>query len=357
MSTVGAVLLVLLFPALVSGDISDSRRTAIVTAAEKAGPAVVSISVTQVIERYEPLRDPFFDYFFRGGRVARRYQVHSMGSGFIVSRDGLVLTNHHVIQGASAITITLPDGREFSGKPVGADQATDLAVLKIKGENLPSVELGDSKDLYIGEWAIAIGNPFGYLLDDPSPSVTAGVISAINRDVKSERGQSRIYRNMIQTDAAINPGNSGGPLVNSEGKVIGINTFIFSKSGGSVGMGFAIPIHQAKRVVDELVAFGKTRDVHTGIRIQEITRLLALSLGLDSQQGVLVSEVERRSPASKAGLQTGDVIRKLNGEFIQSIEDARGALAGLLVGEELHVEYEREGRMRTANVVLAPLSD
>jgi serine protease Do len=337
------------------GDLTDSRRTAIVAASEQAGPSVVSISVTQVIQRYVPLQDPFFEFFFRGGYTQRRYEVHSMGSGFIVSNDGLVLTNQHVIEGATAITVTLPDGREFQGKAIGADEGSDLAVLKVEGTSLPVAELGDSDNLLIGEWAIAIGNPFGYLLDDPQPSVTAGVISATHRDVKPDRGQTRVYKDLIQTDAAINPGNSGGPLVDSRGRVIGINTFIFSSSGGSLGMGFAIPINRAKQVMSELVSFGRTRDVYTGIRVQEITRLLALSLGLDSQRGVLVSEVEKGSPASRAGLQPGDVIRRLNDRPIVSIEDARSALAGLIVGDTLLVSYEREGRQRDAAIILAPL--
>lgn len=340
---------------LQTGELTDSRRTAIVRASETAGPAVVSISVTQVIQRYVPLQDPFFDYFFRGGYTQRRYEVHSMGSGFIVSNEGLILTNHHVIQGATAITVTLPDGREFPAKVIGSDEGTDLAVLRIEGKNLPVAVLGDSDDLLIGEWAIAIGNPFGYLLADPQPSVTAGVISATHRDVKPERGQARVYKDLIQTDAAINPGNSGGPLVNSRGHVVGINTFIFSNSGGSLGIGFAIPINRAKQVMGELVSFGRTRDVYTGIRVQEITRLLALSLGLDSQRGVLVSEVEKNSPAARAGLQPGDVIRRLNDRSILSIEDARGALAGLIVGDTLRVSYDREGRPRDAAVILAPL--
>ncbi len=340
---------------LQTSSIADSRRTAIVEASELAGPAVVSISVTQVVQRYVPLQDPFFDFFFRGGYTERRYEVHSMGSGFIVSADGLILTNHHVIEGAAAITVTLPDGREFKAKVIGSDSSCDLAVLKIDGTNLPVATLGDSDDLLIGEWAIAIGNPFGYLLDDPHPSVTAGVISATHRDVKPEPGKSRVYQDLIQTDAAINPGNSGGPLVDSRGRVIGINTFIFSQSGGSLGMGFAIPINRAKKVMRELVTYGRTRDVYTGIRVQEITRLLALSLGLDSQRGVLVSEVDKGSPAAKAGLQPGDVIRRLNKRPIQTIEDARAALAGLIVGDTLEVIYEREGRERKATVVLAPL--
>jgi serine protease Do len=338
-------------------DIPESRRTAIVTAAEKVGPAVVSISVTQVVQRYEPVQDPFFDFFFRRGYARRRYQVHSMGSGFVVSPDGLVLTNHHVIQGATAITITLPDGRELPAEIIGADETTDLAVLKAEGESLPSVEFGDSDSLLTGEWAIAIGNPFGFLLDDPHPSVTAGVISATDRDVKTEHGQARFYRGLIQTDAAINPGNSGGPLVDSSGRVIGINTFIFSRSGGSLGIGFAIPVNRARKVMSELVQFGRTRDVYTGIRVQEITRLLALSLGLDSQLGVLVSEVEKASPAQKAGLKPGDVVKKLNGRYIQSIEDARSAVAGLLVGDELKIDYGRDGEMSTALLVLDPLPE
>jgi serine protease Do len=350
-------LLTLLAASSAIADISASRRTAIVTAAEQVGQAVVSISVTQVVQRYEPVQDPFFDFFFRRGYTRRRYQVHSMGSGFVVSADGIILTNHHVIQGATAIAVTLPDGRELPAEIVGADETTDLAVLKAEGDGLPAVEFGDSDSLLIGEWAIAIGNPFGFLLDDPHPSVTAGVISATNRDVKTEHGQTKFYRGLIQTDAAINPGNSGGPLVDSNGRVIGINTFIFSRSGGSLGMGFAIPVNRAKKVMNELVQFGHTRDVYTGIRVQEITRLLALSLGLDSQLGVLVSEVDENSPAQEAGLQPGDVVRTLNNRYIQSIEDARSAVAGLLVGDELEIEYEREGEVLKAILVLDPLPE
>jgi len=247
-------LVILLFGLMLSGSfegergqasISTTRRNAIVLAAEKVEPAVVSISVemTRVVQ-LSPFYDEFFNSFFRDVFPRREYHevIPKLGSGFIVNRQGYILTNHHVISDGERFFVTLSDGREFEAKLLGADRYADIAVLKIKGKNLPYAELGDSEKLIIGEWAIAIGNPFGNLLTGPEPTVTVGVISATNRTFYPSSSDEHIYQNMIQTDAAINPGNSGGPLVNAEGKVIGINTFIVTKSGGSMGIGFGFSV-------------------------------------------------------------------------------------------------------------------
>ncbi|HEX9912543.1 MAG TPA: trypsin-like peptidase domain-containing protein, partial [candidate division Zixibacteria bacterium] len=240
-------------------EITATRRNAIVRAAEKIGPAVVSISVVQTRTVREspflsPFGDEFFDEFWGRYFQPREYKqkVYSLGSGVIISDDGYVLTNEHVVRDADELKVTLPDGREVKGKLVGQDFTSDLAVIKIEGNKFPYATLGDSDNLIIGEWAIALGNPFGYLLDDPHPTVTVGVISALNRDMKRGTGEDRVYRKMIQTDAAINPGNSGGPLVNADGEVIGINTFIFTTSRGSEGIGFAIPVNRAKNILTDL---------------------------------------------------------------------------------------------------------
>jgi serine protease Do len=217
-------------------DVGDSRRTAIVRAAERVGPATVSITAlkTRIVSGAPRPGDAFFDRFLRGyfPDWLREEQYHSFGSGVIIDPDGYILTNDHVVGRANAVTVTLSDGRDYEGRVLGSDPRYDLAVVKIDGEDLPVAPLGDSDDLIVGEWAIAIGNPFGYLLNDTDPSVTAGVISALHRDVQGEGESGAIYKDMIQTDAAINPGNSGGPLVNSRGEVIGISSFIFSSSGG-----------------------------------------------------------------------------------------------------------------------------
>jgi len=333
------------------GSIDDSRRTAIVRAAELAGPGVVSISTvrTQIVRSpmYAPFHDQWFEPFFRELYPARRYDIPGLGSGFLVDPQGYVITNSHVIQDAESIKVTLPDGRQFEGTPVGADPNYDIAVIKIEGKNLLPVSLGDSDQLLVGEWAVAIGNPFGFLLNDTRPSVTAGVISATHRDVKSEsRTGSGIYKDMIQTDAAINPGNSGGPLVNSNGEVIGINTVIFSSSGGSLGMGFAIPINTAKRVVDEIIRYGEVRDIWIGISVQEISPFLAERLAIADRKGLVVSAIDRGSPAYRAGIRVGDVIRAVNGTPVTGTRDAQRIIFGTAVGDTIRLKVEREGQAR-----------
>jgi serine protease Do len=327
--------------------VGDSRRTAIVRAAERVGPATVSITAlkTRIVSGAPRPGDAFFDRFLRGyfPDWLREEQYHSFGSGVIIDPDGYLLTNDHVVGRANAVTVTLSDGREYEGRVLGSDPRYDLAVVKIEGENLPVAPLGDSDDLIVGEWAIAIGNPFGYLLNDTDPSVTVGVISALHRDVQGEGESGAIYKDMIQTDAAINPGNSGGPLVNSRGEVVGISSFIFSSSGGSQGIGFAIPINIARQIINELIEFGRVRDVWVGIKVQPLTGAIAERLGLPSADGVLVSYVEDESPAARAGISPGDVIVGVNGEPVTNIRQARRAIFGSRVGDIIGLTVLRRG--------------
>jgi serine protease Do len=290
-----------------SDQVGFSRRNAIVQAAEKIGPAVVSLSVTQM-QSAPVYPNDLWDLFMPP--QSRERQVMSLGSGVIINSKGFVLTNDHVIDGAQEIRVTLENGEEYAGHLVGADPVTDLAVVKIMSDTskFKNAVLGNSDDLIIGEWAIAVGNPFGYLLDDPHPTVTVGVISATNRDIKPERGQKAIYRKMIQTDAAINPGNSGGPLVNALGEVIGINTFIFSSSRGSEGIGFAVPINRAKVVIDDILKYGEVVKAWVGLNVQSITPEMVSSLNLKTTKGLVVASVNANSPASRAGIKTGDVV-------------------------------------------------
>jgi serine protease Do len=331
----------------VEDQITSSRQSAIVQAAQKVGPAVVSISVVQVrVVREHPFLSPFGDDFWDSFFRPREYKqkVYSIGSGFIINPAGYILTNAHVVLGADQLMVTLTSGEEYEGKLLGLDEASDLAVVKIDTDNLPSAMLGNSDDLIIGEWAIAIGNPFGYLLDDPNPTVTVGVISAVNRDIKREKGQIQIYRKMIQTDAAINPGNSGGPLVNAHGEVIGINTFIFTTSRGSEGIGFAIPITRAKTLLSDLIEFGKVIPAWIGLRVQEVNPILAQSLELEKAEGVIVSDVEKDSPAEKAGLKTKDVVTQVDDQKIRSLSDWEDVVYLVREKQNLEITFLRNGK-------------
>lgn len=237
--------------------IVSSRRNAIVQAVERAAPSVVGVTTTTIDKYRVRARHPFFDLVPLD--VIKEEATPHVGSGFVI-RDGYILTNHHVVEGAAEISITLPDGRRFEvtniRDQVLVDRQTDLAIIKVNAHDLPIADLGDSDDVIIGEWSIAIGNPFGLRMEDPRPTVTVGVVSAVKRDFRPDES-GRVYTGMIQTDASINPGNSGGPLVNSDGQVIGLNTFIFSSSGGSLGIGFAIPINRAAEVANRLIAEGR----------------------------------------------------------------------------------------------------
>ena len=336
-------------------DISSSRKSAIVTAAQRVSPAVVSVSVvTTHIVRTDPfggmLRDEFWDRFYPPTEYRER--IPGLGSGVIVESKGLILTNEHVVRNAEEIKVTLSDGRQLPARVLGGSATYDLAVLKVDAKNLPAAPLGDSDGLVVGEWAIAIGNPFGYLLNDTQPTVTAGVVSATRRDIKSEATDTGVYKNMIQTDAAINPGNSGGPLVNGDGEVIGINTFIFTKGGGSLGIGFAIPINLARKLVDEIEKYGRVRSAWPGMQVQEVTPYLARRLGFDDVGGLVVSRVESGGPADRAGVRVGDRIREVNGLTVNSVDDAQRGIYGAQVGDRLKLGIERGSRKLDLSLTL-----
>jgi len=335
------------------------RRTAATAAAERVGPAVVSISVTQIrLRRQSPFAygGTFFDRFF--GRFvppdhfrSRPEEISSLGSGVIIDQRGIVVTNEHVVRDAREIKVSLPDGRTFDAVLVGDDPTYDLAVLRIEGEELPEAPVGDSDDLIVGEWAIALGNPFGFLITAYQPTVTAGVISATHRDIRAEQSNA-IYKDMIQTDAAINPGNSGGPLVNASGEVIGINTFIFSTGGGSLGIGFSIPINTVVRIVREILEFGHVRQVWTGIRVQEISTMVSNYFGIHDTRGLLVWGIEDGSPADRAGIQVGDVIRAVNDEPVWRASQAQRLLFGAAIGDVIALEIERDGARQMIEITL-----
>jgi serine protease Do len=339
--------------------IDAERSSAIVEATKVASPAVVSITAlrTELVRPNALLNYHwlFQRYFFnrRLPEVFReRYSI--FGSGITVSADGYILTNEHVIRDAEQIFVTLSNGVEVGAAIVGSSSIYDLALLKIEANGLPFAPMGSSQDLEIGEWVIAIGSPFGYLLNDTQPTVTVGVISATNRDVKSNPDSEAIFRNMIQTDAAINPGNSGGPLVSSDGQVIGINTFIFSSEDGTtLGMGFAIPVDIAKMVMDEFKQYGKVRSVWTGLEVTELNPEIAQTIGLSVSSGLLIDRIVEGSPASRAELQIGDIIVEVNGMRIENIAEATRAIYGLHVGDVLEMVIIRNRDTKTVNLELA----
>ena len=321
--------------------IDDSRRNAIVQATEQVAPAVVTITATST-QRTRPVYDWFWNRYYPG----REFQQSSQGSGFIIDKSGYAFTNYHVVQDAERLQVTLWNGSDFPAKLIGTAPSYDLALIKIEGEDFQAAPLGNSDDLLIGEWAIAIGSPFGTYLADTQPTVTVGVISAIHRDIRQEESSAQIFNDMIQTDAAINPGNSGGPLVNSRGEVIGINTIIFSGgTGANIGMGFAIPVNRARRVFDEIVKHGRVRDVWLGMTAASINRQLQTALDLPSSNGVLVQSVEEGGPAAKAGIKPGDQIIAINGVAVESREQANRMIFGSGVGDTLEMTVNRKDNL------------
>src|SRR4051812_38372478 len=303
----------------------SARRTPLVTVVEKVSPAVVNISAQSTVRE----ADPFFGLFGLG----TERQAQSLGSGFIIDRNGIVVTNAHVVEGASRITVTLLDGREIEADLLGSDRDADIAVLKVKASGLPAIPLGRSSDLMIGETVIAIGNPFGL-----SNTVTTGVLSAAGRTVPSERGE-RLFTDFLQTDASINPGNSGGPLVNIQGDVIGINSAIIS---GATGIGFAIPADRARRVVDDLLRFGELQPLWTGARLVTVDPELARRYGLGTvRRGALVLKVSPASPAAEAGLREKDVITAVGGHPVAAREDVTTALYTAAAGAAVEADVRR----------------
>ena len=320
-----------------------SRNNAVTRTVQLAEPTVVSVNVikTQVVRRYtNPFDNPFFGFF--DYRPYRR-EVQSIGSGIIFSSDGYIVTNSHVVEGATQIKIILEDKSQYEAQIIGLDSVLDIAVLKIETEGLPAARFGNSSDLIIGETAIAIGNPYAFLIKDSKPSVSVGVISATNRNFSQDTG-GKIYQGMIQTDAAINPGNSGGPLINILGEVVGINTFIFSESGGNIGLGFAIPIDRVKRVTNEIIKFGRRREIWFGFKIQDLNPMIASYLGLSDINGVIVSLLESNSPAAEAGLQRGDIIKRIDNIVIRNTSDAEIAISEISVGDKIELEVLRGNR-------------
>jgi serine protease Do len=337
-------------------EVDASRHTAITRAIESVEPAVASISVVQIQDVYNPFtRDPFFDFFFP--ERSRKREVHSSGSGVVISPDGYVLTNYHVIENATEVIVTLPGGEEFEAEIIGTDYITDLALLKLNGRNFPYATLGDSYDLIIGEWVIALGNPFGLFDISKQPTATAGIISAVDMDFGPQKG--RVYKDMIQTDAAINRGNSGGPLVNSMGEVIGINTFIYTASQfteGSIGIGFAIPINLAKDIAEELKVSGKVdRSFSTGLAVERLTTEVAKYLNVPFTKGVIVVEVETGSNAEKAGVEIGDIISAVNGQKISSSREILKIIkeSDLRSGNRIKLTLYRDGKTLTKYIILA----
>ncbi len=335
--------------------LGTSRQNAITRAVKRISPAVVGINVISV--REYRTRDPFFnDPFFRSLFPPRVYRqkVENLGSGFIVSPDGYILTNEHVIHSATEIVVTMPGGEKHNADIVGYDFDSDIAMLKIDAKDLTYIRFGNSDDVIIGEWAIAIGNPFGLFSVNAQPTVTVGVVSAVDRDF-DRNNEGRLYQNMIQTDASINRGNSGGPLVNSLGELIGMNAIIFTESGGSIGLGFAIPSSTLKEVVDALRSRGSIdRDFWIGLEIQNVNRLIAVSLRLPEIRGVVITEIEAGSPAANGGLEVPDVILSINGQQVNDSNSAQNILrnSDLRVGDKLKFSIVRDGENKDVMVTL-----
>lgn len=345
------------------GGIDTLRQTskAFTEIAEKAKPAVVGIKAEKTVtwsyptmpdwpfgDLFGPFEDDLFERFFRRQMPRRRSpqqksRQYAQGSGFIISTDGHIITNNHLAQDADKITVILADGREFEAETVGTDRDTDIAVLKVDASKLTALEMADSDSLEVGEWVLAIGNPFGL-----SQTVTAGIVSA--------KGRSGFrlteYEDYIQTDAAINPGNSGGPLLNLDGEVVGINTFIISGSGGFMGIGFAIPINIAKTVYRQLVDTGKVVRGFLGVIIQDLTPELADSFDLKDSKGVLISEVTEDSAAEKAGLKQGDIIIEFDGQSVEKANVLQSRIAMLRPDSRAKVVILRDGKRKTLTVKL-----
>jgi serine protease Do len=322
------------------------RKTPITDAVARVSPSVVTIQ-TEVVERSN---DPF-DAFF-GGNAQQK--VPGLGTGFVIRSDGVIVTNAHVVAGASQVSVALRDGTSYVAKVLGVDEVNDLAVVKIPAPGLPVAPLGSSDDLLIGEWAIAIGNPYGFYLGNPEPSVTVGVVSGVGRNLVGQAEGNGVYVDMIQTDAAINPGNSGGPLVDAVGEVIGVNSSIYSPSGGSVGLGFAIPINRVKRVADDLLAHGSVRRPWVGIKL----KLPETNNPRDAlNSGVVVRTVVPGSPAASAGIQPGDVVEKAGSRSLRNPYDWEALLLDLRVGQAVVLTVKRGGRELPVTVTVGDLPE
>jgi serine protease Do len=350
------ILAVFLLFSAVSQAVAYSGLPEFTALIEEVSPAVVKINTVEKVKQRGAMRLPqgqqqipdIFRHLFEPRRMPER-NVHSMGSGFIVSSDGYILTNNHVIEGADEIQVRLTDRREFKAEVIGTDPSSDLALLKVDGKNLPTLTFADDKKLKVGEWVLAIGSPFG--LDF---SASAGIVSAIGRSIPSERNEN--YVPFIQTDVAINPGNSGGPLFNLSGEVVGINSQIYTRSGGSIGLSFAIPSSLAQNVIAQLKEKGRVDRGWLGVVIQEVDKDLAKSFGLDKPMGALVSQIVSDSPADDSKLKVGDVIVRFGKADIQVSSDLPHAVGTVAPGTEVNMQVMRQGKKKNIAVVVGRLN-
>jgi len=326
---------------------ADGKIPTLAPLLKQVTPAVVNIAVTaKVPAQQNPLlRDPFFRRFFNFPNQQQRQQIRqAAGSGVIVdAAKGYVITNNHVVKGADEIVVTLKDRRHFKAKLIGHDPGTDIALLQIKAKDLTALQFGDSDKLQVGDFVIAIGNPFAL-----GQTVTSGIVSALGRSGLNIEG----YEDFIQTDASINPGNSGGALIDLKGKLVGINTAIIGPAGGNVGIGFAVPSVMVRSITAQLAKYGKVKRGHLGVLIQDLTPDLAKALSVDAKSGAVINQVQPKSPADKAGLRAGDVVLKLNGREIHSSADLRNRIGLMRVGEKLELGILRDGKLQTVNAVV-----
>lgn len=327
-------------------EVTRQRRNILTETVEKVSPAVVGINVIEIRQYRDPFSsffdDPFFRHFF-GNRGNYNQKVKGLGSGYIISPDGFIITNDHVAGNASEITVTMTNGKTYNAKIVGTDPVSDICLIKIDAKDLPYVPLGNSDEIIIGEWVIALGNPFGLFDLNDKPTVTVGVISSSGMNL--EPINNRYYMNMLQTDAAINGGNSGGPLVNSVGEVIGMNTLIYTAGAqGNIGLGFAIPINKVKRIVEELKEKSSIdRDFTIGLRVQSIDQSIADYYKLPTTKGVIITQVVPNTPASKAGLKVGDIIFEMDGYKITNEQSLVGTFQEFRAGQTINITILRDG--------------
>jgi serine protease Do len=332
-----------------NAQVDASRRTAITSAVARVAPAVVTVQT----EAFQAVPADMLEQMF--GVYSAQRPVAGLGSGFIIRQDGVILTNAHVVRGATRVSVAMRDGTTYPAKLVGMDEVNDLAVLKVDATGMPVAPLGNSSSLIVGEWVIAIGNPYGFLLANTEPSVTVGVVSGVGRNLIAQASEGGgAYVDMIQTDAAINPGNSGGPLVDAAGEVIGVNSSIYSPSGGSVGLGFSIPINRAIRVADDLLAHGSVRRPWIGVKpAVNVPR----APGQRPTPGVVVASVTPGSPAASAGLQRGDVITRAASRDIRNPYDWEAELLELRVGDTVPLTVQRDGTQKQVSVRVADLPE
>jgi serine protease DegQ len=326
--------------AAIPGFVGDQAMPSLAPILEQATPAVVNIATRNLVQQRKNalLNDPFFRRFFQIPNTPRKRSSQSLGSGVIIgAKKGLILTNHHVIDKADEITVTLRDGRSFNANVVGSDPESDVAVIQIKANNLTALKIADSDKLRVGDFVVAIGNPFGL-----GQTVTSGIVSALGRSGLGIEG----YEDFIQTDASINPGNSGGALINLRGELIGINTAIIAPNGGNVGIGFAIPSNMAVSLKNQLIKFGKTNRGQLGISVQDLTPELAKAFGVSFKRGVIISQVETASPAERAGLRAGDIILSVNKKTIKNSSNLRNTLGLLSVGDKTNLQIVRNGQQQ-----------